>query len=100
MHQTTQRLKQQHRESNKGEIGQYERAEPHERCDDKDWVREHERLSREDMKDGHVLVSHDGLSQWHCQVIDDSPELDMNPIMVMTGLGLDPDNIIAWIRPH
>ena len=52
------------------------------------------------MKDGHVLVSHDGLSQWHCQVIDDSPELDMNPIMVMTGLGLDPDNIIAWIRPH
>ena len=49
------------------------------------------------MKDGRVVVSHDGLSQWHCQVIDDGPESDTNLIMVMTGPDLDPDNIIAWI---
>ena len=44
-----------------------------------------------------MAVSHDGLSQWYYQVVDESPGSDMNPIMVTPGLDLDPDNVIAWI---
>ena len=47
------------------------------------------------MKDSRVVVSQDGLSQWHCQVVADSPDSDL--IMVTTGPDLDPDNIKAWI---
>ena len=49
------------------------------------------------MKDGCVVVSRDGLFQWHCQVVDDTPGSDMNPVMVTTGLDLDPDNVIGRI---
>ena len=47
----------------------------------------------DDMKDGRMVASHDGLFQWHCQVIDDRP----GPDMVTTGLELDPEDIIGLI---
>ena len=49
------------------------------------------------MMDGRVMVSQDGLSQWHYQVVDNTSELDTDRIMVTTGRDLDPANIIAWL---
>ena len=49
------------------------------------------------MMEGRVMVSQDGITQLHYQVVENDTELDTDRIMVPTAIDLDPVNIIAWL---